>query len=281
MALYAWEVKYLPAIAALLAAIGLRLAARRGAPRWLAPLAAPAGLAFGWVLALGLTLPPRGVAGRLAWLGLLLPAIPPLMRLTPRRVPSVVPIALCALLGGWLLAGAPPQASVANVGWIALAAGAMLANAWILAAAEGWAGAATLAFWVALHAIGAPPPWPAAALVVGLAWLGGGRVTPPQAAAGKRGKRAKPTAAGVPAMLPLALALGALEAAAMPHAGWPLRRHGAVMALAALAPFLAFWLARRLRWRRLGRLAPAFGAMLGLLLTALLAFSAAAIGGLR
>jgi len=174
-----------------------------------------------------------------------------------------------ALVGGWWLGGAAHSQAGLLHAWVSIAilAGWIAAAALLFAEADAWCvAAAALALWAALQAVGAPAIWPLLALVPAAAALG--------TFAGRAQERA---------LLPASVGIGAVAGGAVALAG--VLRHGRIgpIELAALAPFIVAWWSARLlpRLRRLGSAAPPAASVLALVGVVLIAYSAAALSGLR
>ncbi len=212
-----WTGALLAAVIALLACLLLRALARPN----LAVLAAPLGIAVGWIATLGLiTASPRQLAERLPLLALaaLLAALASAV-VAARPILLWVMAAIGAVATGWWMGGAPIVAAdiTRALPVICGVAGAVLLGHALLRD-----GAQTLAALLALTAALAVATTPGpqmmlaliAACAVAAAWIGGGM-------------------AGVAARLPLAMLLAAL--AAVPA----LARGGGAEWLASGAPYAA------------------------------------------
>lgn len=258
------------ALIALAAALAAGLASRLLGSRWLAAAACGIGLTAGWASLSNLPAwPPRTLPERLpeaaaiALAGALLAEAPALQRARPGLLVAL------AVACGWWLAGAPHTVPALRLTVFAMAVliGWTAALALLLAQSDACrVAAAALALWVALNAIEAPAIWTALALAPAAAVLGGA------IAAGGRSL-----------LVPAAVGIGAVVGGGMVAAGS--LQHGRIepIDVVGAAPLFALWLSGRLqtRLRRLGGAAPAGAAILALLGTALLSFSAAALAGVR
>ncbi|MBV9782301.1 MAG: hypothetical protein JO264_00635 [Acidisphaera sp.] len=258
--LEAWRAPLIAAAVALAAALAgrlLRVAA-------LGFAAGGLGMLAGWVAEAGLSLHPRALPGRLPAVALVALAFAFLLeRLGRARQAGFF---LVVLLGAWWLGGAPQTRAAAwhEAADMVVAAAWIAASAWLLVQADLPAlAASSLALWAALQAIGVGV-WALLAIVPGAAALG---------AAAAPERPSVPPALGIGA----AAAAAVIAAGRLPHAGL------GPVDIACLAPLLTAWLAGRLvpRFRKLRGGAEAAGALLALALVALLAYSAAALAGLR
>jgi hypothetical protein len=257
------------ALVALVAALALAIGGRVLRLPALGFAASALGIAAGWAWMTHPFAWPAGLADRLPEVALLALAVAYLEQarsLQRIRVPLILAF---ALISGWWLAGAPRSMAGLVQAWVSIAipTGLIAASALLMSEPDAWGlAAASLALAAALHAVSAPAIWALLALVPAAATLGAlaapGRERPPL-----------PAAAGIGAVAGGAVAMAVL----MRHA-----RIGPI-GLAALAPLLAAWWSVRLarRFRLLGRAAPAAAAILSLVGVVLLAYSAAALAGLR
>ncbi|MBV9785963.1 MAG: hypothetical protein JO264_19345 [Acidisphaera sp.] len=258
--LESWRAPLIALAVALAAAVAARVLRARASGL----AAGGLGMAAGWAAVAGIALMPRSLPARLPLLAL--GAVAGALVLARLRRGRRAGLIALALLGGWWLAGAPRTGAGLRLDWPAAAVGAAWigATAWLLGEAEAPVLiAASLALAAALHAVGTTA-WPLLALVPGAAALG---------------------AAAAPAVesLPGVIGLGAAAAAAALAAGRLTHGRLGAVDVACLAPLATAWLAGRLlpRLRGLRGAAELGSALLALLLVALLAFSAAALAGLR
>ena len=241
---------------------------------------------LGWGCATGLALPPHGAVARLAGAEIIaLPAALWLDRLGSRSGFWPV-LAIFALVTGWWLADAPagwPEAA-ARVAPIAAAAACTGVLAGVLATSDAWTLAvAATGLATALHAVGAPPPWPLLACIPLAACLTGAPPPAPALPGRRRRARSMPAPPPTPRRLLIVGLAVALVAAGATASAIESRAHGLAVAAAALVPLASPWLvaALRTRLRWLGPGANAAAAVLGLATLALIALSAAALAGLR
>ena len=258
------------AVVALAVALAVGVAGRLLGSRWLAAAACGLGLAAGWAVLSDLPAwPPRTLVDRLPEVTAI--ALGAALLIEARALPRAGPVLLVVVALGcaWWLAGAPHTEPALRVAVFALAVltGWMAATALLTAQADGWrVGASALALWAALNAIDAPAIWTALALAPAAAVFGGA------VAVGRRSL-----------LVPAAFGIGAVVGGCMIAAGSLQHGRLAPIDFVGAAPLLTLWWSGRWqpRLRRLGGAAPAGAAVLALLVTVLLSYSAAALAGAR
>ena len=241
---------FMPALPALVAALGLALVGRLLRQPWLAGLAAGAGLLLGWWWTFGMfTASPRQLPERLPLLALALLGFAALGCITSRWTAGGVIAATGGVLAtGWWMAGAPLTeadllAALPVLGGVA--AGAALA----LRQPGRWsAPLAAAALLAGLALAGLPGP----GLVLGAALLAAplGAAVPAgrkARAPGRGGSAAWGVPAGLASALPVAGGMAGLAALPLLARGAPSDWAAAAAPLAVLwlAPPIAAWLPRR------------------------------------